>query len=158
MRRHRYGAEMEPTRKQKRVVSRTALLFMKLRLCSLLISFGIATVGLGIITAASCLFAFYLAVYERTFGFWFAFMLFSIGSGIVAYHTGVWAKIQHHELGDLKSLYTVNSTLDLPAHDSLVRASEKPEQARTDMLLRAAADGQPTPPDQLLRSSLETKN
>ena len=144
---------MEPKRKQKRVVSRTALLFMKLRLCSLLISFGIATVGLGIITAASCLCAFYLAVYERTFGFWFAFMLFSIGSGIVAYHTGVWAKIQHHELGDLKSLYTVNSTLDLPAHDSLVRASQQPAREPHSTLLRPTTEVQQTPPEQLLRST-----
>lgn len=45
---------------------------------------------------------------------------------------------------------------DMPAPDSLVRASEKPEQAQADVLLRAVTDVQQNAPEQLLRSSIET--
>ncbi len=43
----------------------------------------------------------------------------------------------------------------LPAHDSLVRASSEPTQAQESVLLRAAAEGVETPPEQLVRASVE---
>ena len=44
------------------------------------------------------------------------------------------------------------NTADLPAPDSLVRASEEPMQAQEAVLLRAAAQGMVTPPEQLVRA------
>ena len=55
-------------------------------------------------------------------------------------------------------LATRANTADLPASDSLVRAGEKPEQVQADVLLRPATEVQYTPPEQLLRASVETKN
>lgn len=46
------------------------------------------------------------------------------------------------------------NTADLPAVDSLVRASSEPLQAQEGVLLRAAAEGQETPPEQLVRASV----
>ena len=46
------------------------------------------------------------------------------------------------------------NTADLPAPDSLVRASSEPMQAQEAVLLRAAAEGQETPPEQLVRASV----
>ena len=43
---------------------------------------------------------------------------------------------------------------DLPAPDSLVRASEEPMQAQEAVLLRAAAEGMETPPEQLVRAAV----
>ena len=43
-------------------------------------------------------------------------------------------------------------TANLPAPDSLVRASEEPIQAQESVLLRAAAEGRETPPEQLVRA------
>ena len=43
---------------------------------------------------------------------------------------------------------------DLPAPDSLVRASLEPLQAQEGVLLRAAAQGQATPQEQLVRASV----
>ena len=45
------------------------------------------------------------------------------------------------------------NTADLPAPDSLVRASSEPMQAQEDVLLRAAATGNDTPPEEMLRAS-----
>jgi len=50
------------------------------------------------------------------------------------------------------------NTADLTAVDSLVRSSEKPEQAQADVLLRPATEVQQTPPEQLLRPRVETRN
>jgi two-component sensor histidine kinase len=47
------------------------------------------------------------------------------------------------------------SAADLPALNSLVRASEEPRQEQQSMLLRAAAHGQETPPEQLVRAAGE---
>lgn len=44
------------------------------------------------------------------------------------------------------------NTADLPAPEILVRASSEPPQAQESMLLRAAAEGQETPPEQLVRA------
>ena len=45
------------------------------------------------------------------------------------------------------------NTADLPAPDSLVRASSEPLQAQEGVLLRAAAHEQETPPEQLVRAA-----
>ena len=47
------------------------------------------------------------------------------------------------------------NTADLPAPDFLVRASEKPSEEQASILLRAAAETNLTPADQLLRSVTE---
>ena len=46
------------------------------------------------------------------------------------------------------------NTADLSAPDSLVRASSEPLQAQEAVLLRAATEGQETPPEQLVRASV----
>ena len=46
------------------------------------------------------------------------------------------------------------NTADMPAPDTLVRASTEPLQAQQSVLLRAAAEGQETPPEQLVRASM----
>ena len=45
------------------------------------------------------------------------------------------------------------NTADLPALDSLVRASSEPMQAQQSVLLRAATEGLGTPPEELVRAS-----
>jgi hypothetical protein len=46
------------------------------------------------------------------------------------------------------------NTADLPAAESLVRASEIPAQEQAAILLRAATQGQTTPPEELVRASI----
>jgi hypothetical protein len=46
------------------------------------------------------------------------------------------------------------NTADLPAPDSLVRASSEPLQAQEAVLLRATAEGMETPLEQLVRASM----
>jgi len=46
---------------------------------------------------------------------------------------------------------TYNNTADLPAEDSLVRASQKPVQEQTSLLLRMAIPPQATPPEEMVR-------
>jgi len=154
---------MEPEKKQKQIVSKTAFLHMKLRVGSLLSIFTVATVGFGIIAVACCFcvlnaafnhLAFVYSSSAKFDGLFFG--MIGIGFVYLAYQIGATAKEHGKELVDLKSLYTVVSTADLPAVDSLVRASEKPEQAQADVLLRAAVDVEQTPPAQLLRPVPET--
>ena len=61
-----------------------------------------------------------------------------------------------YEVGqiEVKSLFIRVNTADLPAHDSLVRASSEPLQTQETVLLRAAAQGMETPPEQLVRASV----
>lgn len=49
--------------------------------------------------------------------------------------------------------FTRANTAALPAPDSLVRASEQPQQAQESVLLRAVAQGVETPSEQLVRAS-----
>jgi len=151
---------METEKKQKRIVSKTALLHMKLRVGSLFSIFTVATVGFVTIAVACFLFAFNLAfdrfVEKGVAGFWYFFVLIGIFMAFIAYQFGGTAKDHCQELVDLKSSYTSVNTADLPSVDSLVRASEKPEQDQADVLLRAAMDLQQTAPDQLLRPVPET--
>ena len=48
--------------------------------------------------------------------------------------------------------FTHANTAHLPSGESLVRASSEPMQAQQAVLLRAAAEGQETPPEQLVRA------
>ena len=52
---------------------------------------------------------------------------------------------------------TRHNTADLPVADSLVRASSEPLQAQEAVLLRAAAEGQQKPTDEMLRASAGQK-
>jgi hypothetical protein len=45
------------------------------------------------------------------------------------------------------------NTADLPAPESLLRASEEPRQQKQAVLLRAATEGEKTPSEQLVRAS-----
>ncbi len=49
---------------------------------------------------------------------------------------------------------TNTNNADLPAHQTLVRASSEPLQAQEAVLLRAAAEGIETPPEELMRASV----
>ena len=49
--------------------------------------------------------------------------------------------------------FTRENTADLPAEDSLVRASEEPTPEQQTVLLRAAVQGQETPAEELVRAS-----
>lgn len=48
---------------------------------------------------------------------------------------------------------TRSNTADLPATESLIRASAAPIQAQEAVLLRAATAGQQTPPEHLVRAT-----
>jgi len=50
------------------------------------------------------------------------------------------------------------NTSDLPADESLVRASQEPMQEQQSILLRAATEVQQTPPEQLLRASADIEH
>ena len=148
---------METEKKQKRIVSKTALLHMKLRLGSLISIFTLAGTVFGTIAAVCFLFvlnqAFNHFVDRGLAGLWWFFGMIGFAFAFITYRTGETTKEHCQELLDLKTLYTAVNTADLPAVDSLVRASEKPEQAQADVLLRAAADVQQIAPEQLLRST-----
>jgi len=49
---------------------------------------------------------------------------------------------------------TSDNIADLPAEDSLVRASQEPAQEQTPILLRAAISPQSTPPEEMVRVSM----
>ena len=49
------------------------------------------------------------------------------------------------------------NTANLPAPDSLVRASSEPMQVQQTVLLRAAAEGMETPPEQIARTVIGEK-
>ena len=48
------------------------------------------------------------------------------------------------------------NTADLPADESLVRASQEPVQEQQSILLRPTMEADTSPPEQLLRASLKT--
>lgn len=50
--------------------------------------------------------------------------------------------------------FTRANTADLPAVDSLVRASDSPPQEDQDVLLRPATQGRQTPPQELVRAAI----
>ena len=49
---------------------------------------------------------------------------------------------------------TNTNNADLPAHQTLVRASSEPLQTQEAVLLRAATEGMETPPEEMLRASV----
>jgi len=146
---------METEKKQKRIVSKTALLHMKLRLGSLISIFTLAGTVFGTIAAVCFLFvlnqAFNHFVDRGLAGLWWFFGMIGFAFVFITYRTGETTKEHCQELLDLKTLYTAVSTADLPASDMLVRASQEPEQAEHSILLRAATDTNQTPAEQLLR-------
>lgn len=79
-----------------------------------------------------------------------------LGSVVVAYGAfrGGLASLKHAAQIDTGVPLTRANTADLPAPDSLVRASSEPLQAQEAVLLRAVAQGQETPPEQLVRASV----
>ncbi len=65
-----------------------------------------------------------------------------------------WASRSRAERIENIVLFTHANTADLPAPDSLVRASSEPLQAQEAVLLRAATEGQERHEDELLRASV----
>ena len=84
--------------------------------------------------------------------FWGSIGLLSLLCGL-AYHTGRKGIENLCAVYDMKPLTRAN-TADLPAPDTLVRASSEPMQAQQAVLLRAAAEGQETPQEEMLRASV----
>lgn len=61
--------------------------------------------------------------------------------------------IKHLQEVDIGIPLTRANTADLPADESLVRASQEPTDKQADVLVRPITDVQSTPPEQLLRSA-----
>jgi hypothetical protein len=68
-----------------------------------------------------------------------------------------WGRDAYEQAKQVPSVipHTRANTADLPAPDSLVRASEQPVQEQQVVLLRAAAQGHETSPEQLVRPAAE---
>ncbi len=67
------------------------------------------------------------------------------------------ARMERSEKMDSGIPLTRANVADLPAPETLVRASSEPPQAQEAILLRAALEGQETPPEQLVRPSVGTE-
>lgn len=77
--------------------------------------------------------------------------------GIVTCLIGKWGLESLYAAGKIDPgvPLTRANTADLPAPDSLVRASQEPPQEPQAVLLRAAAEGAQTPAEQLVRAASE---
>ena len=95
---------------------------------------------LSLVSLVSCLFALFSAA--LTYGCWRAMEAAAVQADQI--HPG--------------TPFTRANTADLPASDSLVRASVEPVQAQEDTLLRAATQGQETPSEQLVRAFTEQED
>jgi len=134
---------MEPDKKPARIVSKAE--YVKVQ--SLRIGLVLSTLCLAI------LFPGYGVLGRRQFHEhpFIAFVIGLLATMIVVVYT-IRVIPAARAIGKVIPLTRAN-TADLTAVDSLVRASEQPEQAQADVLLRAVTDVQQTPPEQLLRST-----
>jgi len=73
-------------------------------------------------------------------------------SSLLFLFSGAFA-MHHIRKIDIGIPLTRSNTADLPAVDSLVRASQEPTDKQADVLVRPITDVQSTPPEQLLRSA-----
>jgi len=153
---------MEPERKQKRIVSkaeyakvqsiRLGLNASSFRLlffmgCTFLFTVGSILLFISLLLPASEPINVYIAI--------LAFGFLTGSAGLLSWKLFVASVNKTKALGNIVPLTRANIA-DISAPDSLVRASEKPEQAQADVLLRAVTDVQQNAPEQLLRSSIET--
>lgn len=123
--------------------------------CSLLLA--LVCLGLTISYLCELLFALPGLGMDRKDGqFFYHITLLILISGAATFLFGKLGIIGFRQAGEVKTgvPLTRHTAAHLPAPDSLVRASEQPLQAQEAVLLRAAAQGQETPPEQLVRASV----
>ena len=148
---------MEP-KAGKRIVSKEEYA----ELVSKKLTWTLSSVGLYILSMfliiLACLIVSpkFMLPHEMTRTGWIVNILTSIGMFLIAYG---FTRLARKGLNKSKLLgnavpVTRANTADLPAPDSLVRASSEPLQAQEGVLLRAAAEGMETPPEQLVRASV----
>ncbi len=150
---------MEPKQKQKRLVSKsefakiqsirlglsaTSLCLLSLMVCSFAVTVVCIQSLIVRITYSSHIYNVYIGMLSLGF--------LSGCGGLFSWKLLVASVKKTKALGKVVP-FTRANTADLPAPDSLVRASEKPVQAQADMLLRAATDVQQAAPEQLLRAT-----
>jgi len=148
---------MEPKKKPKRIVSRAE--YVKIQ--SIRLGLNVSSLCLLLLAISAALFALACMaglVLSLPYLFTWAYITL-LGLAVVIIGTGVlFTLVLIKSVNKTKSLEDVvlatrANTADLPAVDSLVRASVKPEQAEADVLLRPTTEVQQTPPEQLLRST-----
>ena len=148
---------MEPKKTGRRIVSKGRYIFIKsLAVC---LSGGIFACMVGILLLLANvaytygdgdLFVLYYGAALRTCKIFVPLLVFS------AFLLRLGSRNSWQTVHTINPLTRAN-TADLPAPDSLVRASSEPMQAQEAVLLRAAAEGQETPPEQLVRPARGAK-
>jgi|SRR5579871_1672663 len=114
---------------------------------------GITSAGCGLLLlAALCSGVALFFIVIAIFG-WLEGAIFGFVAGVAALWCGKWGfdSIRHAKSIDPGIPLTRKIADTLPAEESLVRASGEPVQEQHAVLLRAAADDQETPTDQLVR-------
>ena len=144
---------MEP-KTDKRVVSKGAYAAAVGNKAALS-SFGVSMMFIGFFGILSvCLIAVLLLFNRPALDTLLLLVLFV---GVVGTGSGVLVTIGMHSVQEAKQAetgipFTRANIANLPAPESLVRASAEPVQAQESVLLRAAIQGHDTPPEQLMRA------
>lgn len=153
---------MEP-KTGKRIVSKSA--YLKAQADRATISlFGVGlwlgAVFLGLIAGGCCLGSLANLCWGESLGARLAGGILCLAAAILtggmAYLVQIAGKEMMKQAADMTPgvPLTRANTANLPAPDSLVRASSEPVQAYEAVLLRAASAGMETPPEQLVRASM----
>ena len=112
----------------------------------------------SIARVSSALYRVSSAPYEDRFELWqlsgYGFLFLVSIAASIGLGSASKASLDRAETIDPGVPLTRHNVADLPAPDSLVRASSEPMQAQQAVLLRAAAQGQETLPEQLVRASV----
>jgi hypothetical protein len=108
------------------------------------------TAGLLII-----LLSFVLVVWGIFFTRWMPLVLTAIPVGFGFFYLWFGMRLANRaKVREAVKLLTPQKASELPAEDTLLRASTEPTQAQEKVLLRAATSGAETPPEQLLRADV----
>ena len=146
---------MKQKASKKRIMSKGEYVYAQ----CIQVGLGLSVSGLLLLT----FFAFAISVgiflyYVLCFGMWGAAFgtLFALTPAVLTYYLGKWTQgaIQRFEKMDSGVPLTRAIIADLPAADSLVRASAEPSQAQQCVLLRAARETTEGHEEELLRASV----
>ncbi len=156
---------MEPKTTDKRIVSKSAYVAIRIAQGSLYVS-GIslmAIAGLSFLTSAACglhfmrCIALLVKTLDRTL--FVNISLYGTAMGMLAGAAYLLGKAGYMAVTKAENLpeflpLTPETVEATPALNSLVRASEEPSQVQEAVLLRATIQEQETPPEQLVRASV----
>ena len=119
---------------------------------------GIGIIGVGIVALLYCILTSQLLMANTKHLTGMCMLLFTAAMLIICplmlIYYGVDAVKTAKQI-DIGVPFTRANTADLPAPDSLVRASQEPAQAREDVLLRASTETHDKHEEQLLRAARE---